>query len=155
MPIPHIRTLLSLVGTFGAMTGLLADKTTMHKLPTDTLSAKKTVQGTGPAAVTTVTGPPIPIAHGIVQVRITVAAGRITSVAATSLPHDNRISLARSELAARVLAREALAAQSAHIDGVSGATYTSQAYVTSLQAAIDAAGDTGNSSHPFTPTAGP
>src|ERR1041385_488695 len=141
MPSLHIRTLLSLAGTFGAITGLLADKTAMHKLPADTLSAKKTVQGTGPATVTTVTGPPLPIAHGIVQVRITVAAGHLTSVAATSLPHDNRISLTRSELAARVLAGEALAAQSARIDAVSGATYTSEAYVASLQAAIDAAGD--------------
>jgi hypothetical protein len=150
MPIPHIRTLLSLVGTFGAMTGLLADKTAMHKLPADTLLARKAVQGTGLQAVTTVTGPPIPIAHGVVQVRITVAAGRITSVTATSLPHDNGISWARSELAAGVLAGE-----SARIDAVSGATYTSEAYVASLQAAIDAAGHTKTGGYSFTPTAGP
>jgi hypothetical protein len=145
MPIPHIRTLLSLLGTFGAMTGLLADKTSMHKLPASTPLAKTAVRGAGPQTITTVTGPPIPIAHGIVQVRITLAAGRITSVTATSLPHDNGISWARSELAATVLAREALAAQSARIDAVSGATYTSEAYVVSLQAAIDAAGESGSS----------
>lgn len=135
-----IRTLLSLTGTFGAIFLLLADKTSMHKLDANTLVAKKTVAGTGSRAVTTVTGPPIPIAHGIVQVRITMAAGRITGVAAISLPHDNNISWARSEVAAQVLTGEVLAAQSARVDAVSGATYTSKAYLASLQAAIDAAG---------------
>jgi uncharacterized protein with FMN-binding domain len=139
MPIPHIRTLLSLAGTLGAMTGVLADKTPMHHT-VKAVPVTKTVQGTGPRAVATVTGPPIPIAHGIVQVRITVAAGRITSVTATSLPHDNDISWDRSESAAGLLARRALAAQSARIDAVTGATYTSKAYAVSLQAAIDAAG---------------
>ncbi|NUR26506.1 MAG: FMN-binding protein [Catenulispora sp.] len=143
MPIPHIRTLLSLAGTFGAMTGLLADKTSAHRPFADTAVARKAAQEAGPRTVTTVTGPAIPIAHGIVQVRITVAAGRITSVTATSLPHDNGISWARSEVAAGALAREALAMQSARIDAVSGATYTSQAYAASLQAAIDAAGESG------------
>lgn len=143
MPIPHIRTLLSLFATAGAMAVLLADKTSMHRLPAESLAATTSVQGTGPSAVLTVTGPPIAIAHGIVQVRITCAAGHITSVAATRLPHDNDISWARSEAAAGVLAGEVLAAQSAHIDAVSGATYTSKAYVASLQAAIDAAGALG------------
>ncbi|NUP51460.1 MAG: FMN-binding protein [Catenulispora sp.] len=140
MPIPHIRTLLSLCGTAGAIAVLLADKTSMHRLPAQSLAATMTVRGTGPGAVMTVTGPPIPIAHGIVQVRITCAAGHITSIAATRLPHDNDISWARSEAAAAVLAGEVMAAQSAHVDAVSGATYTSKAYVASLQAAIDAAG---------------
>ncbi|NUR60125.1 MAG: FMN-binding protein [Catenulispora sp.] len=140
MAIPHFRTLLSLLGTATAMTGLVVDKTTTHRLPAQKASATKTVHGAGPDAVTTVTGPPIPIAHGIVRVRITVRAGRITSIGATSLPHDNPISWARSEAAAVILAGEVLKAQSAHIDAVSGATYTSRAYLSSLQAAIDAAG---------------
>lgn len=42
-------------------------------------------------------------------------------------------------IAAGVLDREVMAMQSAHVDAVSGATYTSRAYKTSLQAAIDAA----------------
>ncbi|GAA2005961.1 FMN-binding protein [Catenulispora subtropica] len=139
MPIP-VRTLLCLAGTLGAMTGLLADKTPTHPHTPRLLATKKTMQGTGPTPIETVTGPPVPITHGIVQVRITLTDGRITSVVATSLPHDNRISWARSELAAVVLAREALATQSARIDAVSGATYTSEAYKVSLQAAIDAGG---------------
>jgi hypothetical protein len=140
MPVLHIKTLLSVVGTAGVMGGLIAVKTSAYGLPPKPPPATKTVQGTGSGAVMTVTGPPIPITHGIVQVRITVAGGHITRVAATSLPHDNNVSWMRSEVAAAVLAREVIAAQSAHVDGVSGATYTSKAYVKSLQAAIDAAG---------------
>jgi uncharacterized protein with FMN-binding domain len=139
MRIPLIKTLLSLIGTVGTMAGLLAVKTSAHGLSPETAPATKVVQGTGPRAIMTVTGPAIPVTHGIVQVRITVAAGRITKAFATSLPHDNDDSWGRSMVAAGVLDREAVATQSAQIDAVSGATYTSKAYKTSLQAAIDAA----------------
>jgi uncharacterized protein with FMN-binding domain len=135
----HIRTLSSLLATAGAMSCLLAVKTPAHRLRPTGHIATKAMQGTGSDTVMTVTGPPIPITHGVVQVRITVAAGRITGVAATRLPHDNDVSWTHSLLAAGVLAREAIVAQSAHIDAVSGATYTSKAYITSLQAAVDAA----------------
>ncbi|WP_194899612.1 FMN-binding protein [Catenulispora pinisilvae] len=138
MHIPHVKTLLSIVGTAGAMGALIAAKTSAHGLPPKPPPATESALGTGSSAVMTVTGPPIPITHGIVQVRITMAGGRITSVAATSLPHDNNVSWARSVGAASVLAREVIAAQSAHVDAVSGATYTSDAYLKSLQAAIDA-----------------
>jgi uncharacterized protein with FMN-binding domain len=146
MRVPHVKTLLSLVGSVGAMGGLLAAKTSAHGLVQKEPLAltTKTVHeaGTGRAMTRTevLTGPPISITHGIVQVRVTMAGGHITAVTATNLPHDNDVSLMRSELAARLLAREVMAAQSAHVDAVSGATYTSQAYLTSLQAAIDAAG---------------
>lgn len=140
MRIPHTRTLLSHLATVGAMAGLIAAKTSSHKVPEQTPAVEKTVQGTGAGAVTTVTGPPVPIAHGVVQVRITVTQGHIAGVAAARLPHDNDISWTRSQQAADVLAQEVMTAQSAHIDAVSGATYTSKAYVRSLQAAIDASG---------------
>lgn len=139
MRIPLIKTLLSLAGTVGTMAGLLAVKTSAHGLSPETAPATKVVQGAGPRAIMTVTGPAIPITHGIVQVRITVAGGRITEAYATSLPHDNNDSWGRSVVAAGMLDRETVAAQSAQVHAVSGATYTSKAYKTSLQAAIDAA----------------
>ncbi|MEY9864442.1 uncharacterized protein with FMN-binding domain [Catenulispora sp. GAS73] len=139
MRIPHIRTLFSVIGTVGAMAGLLAAKTSAHGLTPKEPPATKSTHGAGSSAIMTVTGPPIAITHGIVQVRITVANGRIVFAAATSLPHDNDDSWARSLIAAAILGREAVATQSAHVDGVSGATYTSKAYMASLQAAIDAA----------------
>lgn len=141
MPVPYIKTLVSLLGTVTAMGGLLAAKTSGHGLQPRQLPATNDVRGTGAAAVTTVTGPPIPITHGIVQVRITTAGGHITRIAATSLPHDNNVSWLRSSVAAAVLAREVIAAQSARVDAVSGATYTSEAYMKSLQAALDAVRD--------------
>jgi uncharacterized protein with FMN-binding domain len=90
-------------------------------------------------ANTTVTGPQITLAHGMVQVRVTIADGRITDVTALQLPHDNPDSWNTSRRAASILRSEALASQSADINVVSGATYTSRGYARSLQAALDAA----------------
>ena len=93
----------------------------------------------GTAAATTVDGPVVDTQFGPVQVRIAVAAGRITDVVALQLPtgrHSGQI----SSYAGPVLRQEALRAQSAQIDTVSGATYTSDAYAQSLQAALDKAG---------------
>ena len=76
---------------------------------------------------------------GPVQVRIDVAAGRIADVVALQLPtgrHSGQI----SSYSEPILRQEALQAQSAKIDIVSGATYTSDAYAQSLQAALDQAG---------------
>lgn len=96
-------------------------------------------RGTGTAGTTTVDGPVVDTQFGPVQVRIDVAAGRIADVVALQLPtgrHSGQI----SSFAAPVLRQEALQAQSAKIDTVSGATYTSDAYAQSLQAALDKAG---------------
>lgn len=85
------------------------------------------------------TGSRISTRYGPVQVSITVQGGTITDVEAVALPsggHSGRISNAVAPL----LRSEALAVQSAAIDIVSGATYTSLAYAQSLQAALDAAG---------------
>jgi uncharacterized protein with FMN-binding domain len=82
-------------------------------------------------------GPPIPAAHGIVQVRVTLVGSRITAITVVNLPHDNNYSWLDSRDAAPILGQEAIDKQSAEIDAVSGATYTSQAYKTSLQAALD------------------
>ena len=78
--------------------------------------------------------------YGPVQVEITVANGQLTDVTALQLPSDDRRSASISSRAEPMLRSEALAAQSASIDGVSGATYTSDGYAQSLQAALDAAG---------------
>jgi uncharacterized protein with FMN-binding domain len=95
--------------------------------------------GGGTAGATNVDGPMVDTQFGPVQVRIDVAAGRIADVVALQLPtgrHSGQI----SSYAAPVLRQEALQAQSAKIDTVSGATYTSDAYAQSLQAALDKAG---------------
>ncbi len=78
--------------------------------------------------------------YGTVQVKVTVAAGRITNVAFVQLTaSDDRSERINSD-AAPILLRETITAQSAQIDGVSGASYTSQGYEQSLQSALDKAG---------------
>jgi uncharacterized protein with FMN-binding domain len=74
-----------------------------------------------------------------VEVQITVSGGKVTDVVALQLPSGGR-SGRISSYAEPSLHSEALSAQSAQIDGVSGATYTSEAYAQSLQAALDQAG---------------
>ncbi len=75
----------------------------------------------------------------MVQVKVTFAGSRITDVTPMSLPQGGR-SGDISQFAAPQLRREALSAQSAHIDTVSGASYTSAGYAMSLQSAIDQSG---------------
>ena len=74
---------------------------------------------------------------GDVQVRLIETAGKVTDVKALQLPFDRRRSNEISQYCEPILHDEALQAQSAQIDTVSGATYTSDAYRTSLQSALD------------------
>jgi uncharacterized protein with FMN-binding domain len=93
-----------------------------------------------PAPVTRqVTGQAYDVGYGIVQVRVTVRSGRITDVAALSLPSGGR-SGDISSYAGPQLRREAISRQSAQIDSVSGASYTSAGYARSLQSALDQVG---------------
>ena len=95
---------------------------------------------TAQARAQTVTGPVVSTRWGTVQVEITVEGGQLTDVAALQLPGGDRRSSSISSRVEPTLRSQALSAQSAEIDGVSGATYTSVAYARSLQAALDSAG---------------
>jgi uncharacterized protein with FMN-binding domain len=96
--------------------------------PTHTPSAPKTV---------TATGQRISTRYGPVQVRITETSGHLTNVVAIQLPGGDSDSSQIASYAAPILRTEALKANSARIDVVSGATYTSDGYAQSLQSAID------------------
>jgi uncharacterized protein with FMN-binding domain len=85
----------------------------------------------------TATGPLIETFYGPVQVRITVAAGTITEIAEVKLPSEHLHSRwIRANLVPQ-LRQRVLTAQSADVDVVSGATYTGQGYLVSLQGALD------------------
>ncbi|MFB7505300.1 FMN-binding protein [Streptomyces broussonetiae] len=88
----------------------------------------------------TATGDTVQTRWGPVQVRVTVKGGRLTDVTALQYPQDNPHDQEINSYALPQLRREALAAQGAQIDMVSGATYTSTGYRQSLQSALDAAG---------------
>ncbi|MEU2334139.1 FMN-binding protein [Streptomyces sp. NPDC006654] len=94
----------------------------------------------GSTGTRTVTGNTVQTRWGPVQVRVTVKSGKITDVTALQYPQDNPHDQQINSYALPQLRSEALAAQSASIDTVSGATYTSEGYQQSLQSALDSAG---------------
>ncbi|MEV7688030.1 FMN-binding protein [Streptomyces bungoensis] len=95
--------------------------------------------GSGQAQARTVTGKTVQTQYGPVQVRITVSNGKITKADAVQAPAGG-LSSQKTALAVPKLNQEAVAAGNAHIDAVSGATYTSTGYKQSLQSALDRAG---------------
>jgi uncharacterized protein with FMN-binding domain len=88
----------------------------------------------------TFTGDTVNTQFGPVQVKITVKAGKLTDVTPLQLTTDGGRSVQISNYAAPILRSEVLAAQSANVSSVGGATYTSQGYLSSLQSALDKAG---------------
>jgi hypothetical protein len=76
---------------------------------------------------------------GPVQVQVTIQSGRIVEVTALEVPNGNFRDQEINSYAVPQLRQEVLAAQSARIDTISGATVTSDGYIGSLQAALDAA----------------
>lgn len=86
------------------------------------------------------TGAPIETQYGVVQVAVTVTGRHIDNVSFVRLDAFDGHSQDINSQAAPILLRETIAAQSAHIDTVSGATYTSDGYAQSLQSALDRAG---------------
>jgi uncharacterized protein with FMN-binding domain len=92
-----------------------------------------------PAAAGSVTGPVVPYGYGELATRVTVSHGRITGVGVPVLKTAEQFSQQLAVQAIPVLRNEVLSAQSARIQAVSGATYTSEAYAQSVQAALDKA----------------
>lgn len=85
------------------------------------------------------TGEAVSTRWGIVQVRITVENGKITTSEAIQYPNNNPRDQQINAYAVPILNQQAVQKQSASIDAVSGATVTSNGYVQSLQSAIDQA----------------
>jgi len=90
-------------------------------------------------AVRTIDGAPVDNPYGTVQVRVTLHGTQITDVTPLQMPVDRQYSAELSQQAAPLLLQEVLQAQSAQINILSGASYTSQSYAQSLQSALDKA----------------
>ncbi|WP_309617368.1 FMN-binding protein [Salinibacterium sp.] len=88
----------------------------------------------------TYTGASVATRYGSVQVSIAFAGGAITDVAALKLTDADGRSVQISNRAAPLLHDEVLASQSANVSNVTGATYTTRAYLSSVQSALDQAG---------------
>jgi uncharacterized protein with FMN-binding domain len=87
----------------------------------------------------TYTGDNVSNPYGNVQVSVTVSGGKITDIQFPSLPSDNQHSQSVSDYASPILKQEAIQAQSANVNSVSGATYTSESFQQSLQSALSQA----------------
>ncbi|MCX5317694.1 FMN-binding protein [Streptomyces sp. NBC_00154] len=135
------RAVLATTGISSLVVTLLALKP--HQLPalagvsprSPTASASShTSTGTG-----TFTGDPIDTRYGTVQVAAILSKGKITAVKVLQAPDQNGRDQEIASYSLPRLTQEAIGAQSAHIDAVSGASYTSQGYIQSLQSALDQA----------------
>jgi uncharacterized protein with FMN-binding domain len=104
--------------------------------PEPTASGRSAGQQAQPVSFT---GALVQTPYGDVQVRAVVQGRRLVDVVPLHLTDSSGRSVSISAQAAPILRREALAAGTAHIDTVSGASYTSQGYIESLQSALDAA----------------
>jgi hypothetical protein len=97
--------------------------------------------GPGPspssAGPVTTLGQAVQTQYGTIQVRIVTVGRRIQSVSFAQLQGDEALSDEINAYAGPLLLQRTLVAQSAHIDSVSGATYTSDGYRQSLQSALD------------------
>ena len=150
--VPHVTALTTPITPTESASPSLAPTIATIKPPATkpTATKKPTVKKTTapPAPVPTTSAPPPPppkpsgtftgqavdTNYGPVQVQITVSDGKITQANG-----DDQGGSSIGENAIPQLNQEAVQAQSANIQGVSGATYTSQGYIQSLQEAIDSA----------------
>jgi uncharacterized protein with FMN-binding domain len=104
---------------------------------TDTTTTDPTASAT--PTVITLTGDTVNTRFGTVQVNVVMTGSEITDVVAIKLTDADRKSVQISNRAAPILHDEVLASQSANVSNVSGATYTTKAYLQSLQSALDKA----------------
>jgi len=99
-----------------------------------------TTTSSAPSGGSSVTGQMVMTRYGPVQVALTTSNGTITGVTVVRYPDSDGRDIEINQHALPILVQETLDAQSASIDMVSGATYTSAGYEESLQSALDQAG---------------
>lgn len=77
--------------------------------------------------------------YGNIQVQVTISGGKLTDVVFLQYPNDNHTSISINSQAMPILRSEAIQAQNAQVDGVSGASDTSAAFIKSLSSALQKA----------------
>ncbi|MDX6545165.1 MAG: hypothetical protein QOG02_939, partial [Gaiellales bacterium] len=144
IPTPGKPQQVALAGNLGASTQGSAKAGSSSSTPTTTSPPPATSSGgtsTAPKTSTkTVTGAMVTNQYSRLQVSLQIKNGRISHVGFTTFTANDSKSVGIDQQAVPILIQETISAQSAQIQGVSGATYTTTAYEQSLQAAIDKAG---------------
>lgn len=140
------RTSLGAGTATSSQAKIVAGPTSTGMVPTAAATPTSS-SGTSSAASTgtaktsmTVDGKTVNTQYGPIVVEVTIANGQITDATAVTYPQDDGRSRQISSQALPILRSEVLDAQSANIQAVSGATYTSAGYEESLQSALDLAG---------------
>lgn len=105
-----------------------------------TTSPSTAPAGPGTGATGSAVGTAEQYGYGLLAVKVTVQGGRITDVSTAKLQTAEQYSQSLAQQVLPVLRNEILSAQSAHINAISGATYTSEAYAYSVQSALDVLG---------------
>jgi uncharacterized protein with FMN-binding domain len=143
------RSPLVLAATIAGTAGVLAfhpqtpavQNAKVSAAPTSTPAASATASSGGSQGVSgTATGNAVDTQYGAAQVRVTVKNGKIVKLEALQLQSNDPHSQQISSSAAPVLQQEILGKQSAAVDAVSGASFTSASYVQSVQSALDKLG---------------
>jgi uncharacterized protein with FMN-binding domain len=129
------RVILAVTATVAGLVALLAFKT--HSSDPERTVASPAAPTALPPGERAVTGNVANTAYGPVQVQVLVKATKIVKVSILEQPQSTNIDLQIGQFAFPRLIGETLSAQSARIDTVSGATYTSGGYIKSLQSALD------------------
>jgi uncharacterized protein with FMN-binding domain len=142
---PHQTVLPVLATTKGSAAGSAPQPGTSstssgHSSTKSRSSRSSGANSSGGGATGTYTGQTVQTPYGPVQVAVTLSHGKLTSVRVLQTPNDAGRSQAIAAYAVPTLTQEALGAQSAQIQAVSGASYTSEGYMQSLQSALDKAG---------------
>ncbi len=127
------------LATSGSPPGGTQSAPSSQASPAASGAAQPATAGSVPAspAIRSATGPNVPFGYGALSVRVVARGTQITDVSVPAIQTAEPTSQQISAQAIPTLRAEVLSAQGASINGVSGATYTSQAYVQSLQAALD------------------
>ena len=134
----YLGILAASVGVVGVrmLPGAGTGTSVVSSVPSGSPTSRK--PSTKPSAATVrVTGKTIQTRYGPVQAAVTFKGSRITDVTVLRTPNRDGRSIQIASRAVPTLHDEVLRSQSAHIDTVSGATYTSDGYAQSVQSAID------------------
>lgn len=125
-------------GTTGSTsTGSSSSSSSASPSATPSPSATSTPSTAAASATKVITGSTVDTRYGPVQLQVTFSGSTITAITALQTPNQDGRSVEINQQAIPMLTQEALSSQSAKIDTVSGATYTSDGYMQSLQSAID------------------
>jgi uncharacterized protein with FMN-binding domain len=127
------RAILAVTATVAGLVALLSFKT--HSSASGVATATPTTSL--PPGERAIAGNVANTAYGPVQVQLVVAASKIIKVNILEQPSSTQEDMQIGQYAFPKLIGETLSAQSARIDAVSGATYTSGGYIKSLQSALD------------------